>query len=160
MNNIYVWPQHMFDRYCEENNIDDQNVEDRDEAFISIIGTPDCLKYYLEEPDVTHWFKEEHKNVCNLDFDDLDQNFKWKGHLFKAISPEQCQKLFDFIESNIGKDFRIHCRAGHSRSLAVGYFIRDFYSDYKLCTPDLKTQNHAVYRGLSRKYIETHGFSN
>ena len=44
-----------------------------DKAFISIIGTEECRKYYLEE-DTNHWFSNcTEDNVLNLEFDDVNE---------------------------------------------------------------------------------------
>jgi protein-tyrosine phosphatase len=112
---IEVLSQNLFDEKMKELGLDDNNVEDTNLAFVSIIGTPDCLKYYLDEEDTKHYFKD-HPNVINLDFDDITYDeIDWKGHKIKGLSMEQAQKLFEFIENNKDKDFYIHCRAGMSR---------------------------------------------
>lgn len=155
---ILVLSQPRFDSFCKEHNFTDESLNNDKElvskyAFISIIGTPDCLKYYLNESDTEHWFKENHDNVINLEFDDLDFDIDFEGHLFKAMNEEQAKKLFEFIENNIGKTFIIHCRAGKSRSAAVGQFIKDFYHDvYGKLDLHWPTPNHCVYRLLSRQY--------
>jgi len=152
---IEVMPQSVFDRLCAENNINDSNVETEfsNNAFISIIGTPECLKYYLEEDDTKHWFESNHSNVINLDFDDIPcDEFEYNGHIFKGITIKQAEELFDFIEKNVGKDFFIHCRAGRSRSMAIGTFIRDFYKEiYRGKYETLfEGSNLDVYSKLSR----------
>ena len=107
---IFVLPHATFDREMEKMGLNDDNVEDTDMAFISIIGTPECLIYYLDEGDTKHYFKD-HPNVINLDFDDISHDeIEWEGHIFKGLSMEQAEKLFEFIEKNIDKTFYIHCR--------------------------------------------------
>ena len=70
----------------------DDNIENiKDTAYISIICTEECRKYYLED-DTAHWFVKEHPNVLNLDFDDIVEDRMYKGHLFKAMSEEQAEK--------------------------------------------------------------------
>lgn len=85
-----------------------------DKAFISIIGTEECRKYYLEE-DTNHWFNNcTEDNVLNLEFDDVNEDIViWKGHTFYGITDEQAEQIVDFIEKHKGKDFYIHCRAGN-----------------------------------------------
>lgn len=158
---IKVLSQFSFDEEMNNNGINDDNVESLgDEAFISIIGTDECLKYYLEEEDTKHYFKENHPNVLNLEFDDLGQDLVWHGHLFKTISDEQSQALFEFIERNLGCNFTIHCRAGMSRSQAVGCFIHDMYPQfYNEVDTDLSTLSRAhvnqeVMRKLKRRFRE------
>lgn len=128
---VIVLPQSVFDEEMERMKLDDSNVEDvKDKAFISIIGTPECLAYYLNEPDTKHWFNDNHSNVLNLDFDDLGEDRVYEGHLFKAMSDEQAEDVVRFIEDNLGKDFIIHCRAGKSRSQAIGLFILSNYNKH------------------------------
>ena len=130
---IKVLPQGVFDQEMEDRMLDDTNVECvTDEAFISIIGTEECLVHYLDEPYTEHWFKVDHPNVLNLEFDDVDHDIEYKGHVFKGISEEQAERTVAFIEANLGKNFTIHCRAGKSRSQAVGKFIFSQYKEYFL----------------------------
>ena len=131
MHKITVVSQCVFDEMMAKRNLDDSNVDEiKDEAFISIIGTKECLEHYLHEPDTVHWFKDGHDNVLNLDFDDIAEDIVHDGHTYKAMSNEQAEKAVEFIERNIGKDFTIHCRAGMSRSQGVGCFIHDMYEGY------------------------------
>jgi len=162
--NITVLPQNLFDKYMADNNINDSNVEDIDDSmFISIIGTRECIKYYLEEDGTKHWFSSDHKNVINLEFDDLSNDIEWHGHKFKAISSKQAMDLFEFIEKNINDGRRnvfIHCRAGISRSQAVACFIVNMYKEYYV---DYDTQNllpyyanKGVLRALMGEYYKKH----
>ena len=99
---IEVLSQNLFDNTCKNKGLNDANVDLENElAFISIIGTEECLKYYLKEPDTTHYFKTEHKNVLNLEFDDCSTDVLYNDHLFKTISIEQAEKIVDFIEEQI-----------------------------------------------------------
>ena len=128
---VIVLPHSVFDEEMERMKLDDSNVEDvKEKALISIIGTPECLTYYLKEADTRHWFNENHPNVLNLDFDDLGEDRVYEGHLFKAMSDKQAEDVVRFIEDNLGKDFIIHCRAGKSRSQAIGMFILSNYKEY------------------------------
>ena len=66
---INVLSHKAFDNTMRDFNINDTNVDNKtDLAFISIIGTEECLKYYLHEEDTKHYFNNEHTNVLNLDF--------------------------------------------------------------------------------------------
>lgn len=140
---IIVLPQVDFDQYCEDNDITDENVEtQKDKAFISIIGTSEVLEYYLHEPHTEHWFKQEHPNVLNLEFDDVseDREFEYKNghgevkivHAY-AMNEKQAESIYNFIENNKGKTFVIHCKAAFSRSPAIGWFIHDFVDGYENC---------------------------
>ena len=126
---VEVLSQFHFDEKMKEMGFDDNNVENTNMAFISIIGTPECLNYYLDEGDTKHYFKD-HENVLNLDFDDISTDVIYNGHRFKTMTMEQAEKTVDFIEKMFDKgvdDIKIHCRAGYSRSRAIGEFI------YRLC---------------------------
>lgn len=159
---IVVMPQSVFETQMNTLGITDENVdsEHNGDAFISIIGTPECLEYWLDEKDTTHYFKENHSNVLNLEFDDIPSDeIEYKGHIFKGFSMEQAKMTYDFIEANKGKNFYLHCRAGKSRSLAIGVYIKNFYPD--IYTEDYDTLmegfNWDVYRKLSRTFYAEKG---
>lgn len=154
---IYVFSQHDFEKVCLLNGYNDDSLSiDKgicdNIAFISILGTYESLKYAGEE-DNSHFFKKPNRSVLNVEFDDVDCDTNIGGYQFKAISQEQADEIFKFIENNIGKTFLIHCRAGESRSAAVGQFIKEIYSDiYSDNKDDWKTYNHCVYRKLYRSF--------
>ena len=126
--NLWCFSHNDFDNECLTHGWSDSNVPP-DIAFISITGTVECQKYYLEETE-EHYFKLPHPNVLNLEFDDLPkEKLKWNGHTFLGITKEQALQTKKFIEQNLGKDFWIHCRAGASRSQGVVRFILDIYGD-------------------------------
>ncbi len=154
---IKILSQYLFDDLCKENGINDGTVDKiGDTAFISIIGTDDVLKYHLEEPDTKHWFQDKHDNVLNLEFDDLPcDEFTFDGHVAKGLSMQQAKEIYDFVEKNLGKNFIIHCRAGMSRSAAVGWYVRDFYKDIYKGEYELpEGPNKDVYVKLSRVYYK------
>lgn len=158
MKRVNVYSHQEFNNICETENICDNNVESlTDKAFISIVGTEECRKYYLED-ETSHWFNEEHTNVINLQFDDLTEDFMWKGHLFKAMKQDDADRLLKFIIANLGKEFNIHCLAGQSRSQGVARFIVDCFQDYdesslRQDNPCL-TPNRHVLRLLKRSLYE------
>lgn len=131
---ILVSSQATFNNRMQFMQLTSENVEQhRDMAFISIIGTEECLKYYLDEADTVHYFNDA-ENVCNLEFDDITHDTVYHGHHFYAMSESQAVKTFNFIENIINNDvqnitFNIHCRAGYSRSRAVAEFIYRYCLD-------------------------------
>jgi hypothetical protein len=128
---IIVLSHYLFDEKMKSLGLNDENVESTNSAFISIIGTPECLKYYLEEEDTKHYFKD-HPNVLNLDFDDCPTDVLYNGHLFNTMHLDLAEKTFAFIEEVLknGVDtILVHCRAGMSRSRAVGEFIWRYCRD-------------------------------
>jgi len=131
---ITVLSHYRFDEKMKELGLNDKNVDDTNKAFISIIGTPECLTYYLDEGKTKHFFKD-HPNVLNLDFDDIEDDVLYNGHLFKTMRMEQAEKAIQFIEDNINKgveSFDIHCRAGMSRSRAFGEFIYRYCKEHDI----------------------------
>jgi len=122
---IIVLSHYLFDENMKHMGLNDENVENTNMAFISIIGTEECLKYYLDEGNTKHYFKG-HPNVLNLDFDDIEDDVIYNGHHFKTMRITQAENAIDFIENMILSDkamFFIHCRAGMSRSRAFAEFI-------------------------------------
>lgn len=161
---LKVLSHYLFDEDMKEMNLNDNNVEDVNMAFISIIGTEECLKYYLDESNTRHYFKD-HPNVLNLDFDDISTDVNYDGHMFRTMSMEQAEKTVDFIEKIIHSGVECiegHCRAGMSRSRAIFEFI------YRLCNDkgveveyedrnDYTTiLNQGVLRRLNHAYWKKH----
>jgi protein-tyrosine phosphatase len=161
---IKVLSHYLFDEDMKQMGLNDANVENFNKAFISIIGTPECLKYYLDEGDTKHYF-ESHNNVLNLDFDDISTDVMYNGHRFKTMSMEQAEKTVEFIEEMVDRDvdeIKIHCRAGYSRSRAVAEFIYRYcnengieveYEDRNDYTTML---NQGVLRRLNHAYWKKH----
>lgn len=148
---VIVYNKAMFDSVCEQNGITDSNVENQTNvAFISIVGTD---KSHESKP----YFRTDHSNVINLEFDDVDYNYELNDHRYVAMSEEQADKLCDFIEKNKGKTFYIHCMAGVSRSQAVSMYIQEFYEEYRsrgLRSKEIPPYNGHVKRSLARAYYK------
>lgn len=126
-NNVLVFSKEEFRDIVEF-------IKDKDDvAIISVEATPECAKYWLveekDDSDNRHLITSSNR-VLNVNFDDLNEDREYKGHLFKAISKEQAKEIVDFIELNLGKQFIIHCKAGKSRSQGIARFILDTYPDY------------------------------
>ena len=162
---LEVYTQYLFDENMKEIGLNDDNVDNVNIGLISIIGTRECLEYYLNEGKTKHYFNNEHWNVLNLDFDDLSTDVDYNGHIFKAMTMEQAEKTVDFIELMLSKKvdaIKGHCRAGFSRSRAVFEFI------YRLCKEkgieveysdrnDYTTMlNQGVLRRLNNAYWKKH----
>lgn len=164
---LKVLPHYLFDEEMKKMKLDDSNVENCNMAFISIIGTPDCLTYYLNEGDTKHYFGE-HPNVLNLEFDDISGDVLYNGHHFKTITMKQAEKTVDFIEKMIRSGIDViecHCRAAFSRSRAVAEFIYRYckehdidveYSDRNDYTTML---NQGVLRRLNHAYWKKHNIN-
>jgi len=163
---IVVLSQYLFDEQMRDWGLNSQNVENvKDTAFISIIGTKECLEYYLDEGDTKHYFMNNNKNVLNLDFDDTSTDVNYDGHIFKAMSMKQAEQAVDFIEDmvNDGRTtFCIHCRAGMSRSRAFAEFIYRYCQEHNV---DIEYEdrndyttilNQGVLRRLNHAYWKKH----
>jgi len=97
VNKIKIFGKRQFDDYMNHCYINDDNVE-TDYAnyfFISIVGTSGD----------SHWFKSNHANVMNLEFDDITIDMPKKNgsdEMFRAFSDGQASKLYEFIKRNSG----------------------------------------------------------
>ena len=145
---IKVYSQIDFNNVMKSNGINDSNVEnEKDSIFISITN---------RNGEIEHWFKENHKNVINLDFDDTSSD----NEELRTISDKQAESLMFFIDDNLSKstedvDVYIHCLAGMSRSRAVAEYIkRHYYVVYDKRERDLYYNylNHEVLNRLEIKY--------
>lgn len=145
---IKVYSQIDFNNVMKSKGIDDSNVEnEKDSIFISITN---------RNSEMGHWFKENHKNVINLDFDDTSSD----NEELMTISDKQAESLMFFIDDNLSKntedvDVYIHCLAGMSRSRAVAEYINRHYDvGYDKRERDLYYNylNHEVLNRLERKY--------
>lgn len=128
---VNVLSHKRFDEWMAEFQLDDDHPPMKDEAVISICCTPDIKHNYLEghkhETD-EHWFKKEHENVLNLDFDDITcPKETTKYGTAYGITPEQADTIVKFVENHLHVDnWYIHCRAGRCRSMAVGLFVQEY----------------------------------
>ena len=158
---LEVYSHRNFDEIVKRMGLNDNNVEDKkDTAFISIIGTDECIKTYLKEDGTKHYFNVNHSNVLNLEFDDLEEDMMWKGHQFKTITQEQIGETLSFIDSCIKNGVTriiLHCRAGISRSRAIAEAIAQIYEneheiDYSERNEYIPVLNQGVLRKI-KQYI-------
>ena len=71
-----------------------------------------------------HFFKYDSSNILNVEFDDVSEEEQG------CISVCTAEKIVNFIDDNIGKDFYIHCSAGVSRSQGIARYILDMYTEF------------------------------
>lgn len=119
---VHILSKMEFDSLMKQNGITDSNVEKFDSImFISIIDTENRAGPY---------FKEDHENVINLRFDDVEHDGEaspTQEESTKAFSEEQAKDLYEFIKKHREVETCIvHCMAGISRSGAVGTFVNGF----------------------------------
>ena len=130
---LKVLSHYLFDEDMKKMGLNDENVENTNMAFISIIGTEECIKYWIQEDD-KHFFKD-HPNVLNLEFDDITEDVMYNGHHFKTMRIEQAEKVVDFIEKMVNNGIDViegHCRAGYSRSRAIFEFIYRYCKEHDI----------------------------
>ena len=115
MAEVYIFSQRQFNKAMTDMGLNDNNIEQHDDiAIISICNS---------DGSMVHWFKEDHKNVMNLDFDDVEYDSKDNY----AMTQDQAKQIVDFYEQHINvKYFIVHCEAGISRSAAVATCFIDF----------------------------------
>lgn len=116
---LKVYPHWKFEEELASKGLTNENVETfKEDAFIDIIGKG-------ESDDLKHYFFENHENVLNLEFDDIDKEEERFGaqDILYGMTKDQAQEVVDFITKNKDRSFTICCAAGMSRSQAVGNFI-------------------------------------
>lgn len=162
---VIVLSHYLFDERMKEMGLDDMNVEDTNMAFISIIGTQECIKYWIQDDD-KHYFKENHPNVLNLDFDDISDVVIYNGHRFRGMNLEEAEKTVNFIEEYLNNGsvdtIYIHCKAGMSRSRAIAEFIyryckeNDIELEYTDRNDYTTMFNQGVINRLNHAYWKKH----
>lgn len=139
-----------------------------DWVFISIGEYEPCRK----EPHVL----KECEQVINLNFDDIAgyrmwdalPNEEWTPEKMEeysdvhGMSDEDAKRLFEFLESNVGKNVMVHCSAGISRSQGVVRYLLDMYpEEYKVKDTNPKNPcqlpNVHVVCLLKREYYKKNG---
>jgi len=163
---VIVLSHYLFDEKMMELGLNDENVNKSNMAFISIIGTPECLNYYLDEGDTKHYFTD-HDNVLNLEFDDIGNDVMYNGHHFRTMNMNQAEQAVNFIEKALKSNVEyiyIHCRAGMSRSRAVAEFIyryckeNDIEIEYEDRNDYTAILNYGVLNRLEHAYSKKHKF--
>jgi predicted protein tyrosine phosphatase len=97
-----------------------QDVLDKENLVLISIGEPgEMYKYSILTKEDVKYFKDS----LRIEFWDIEEDFAD----FKIISDEQAKTIQNFILVNLQEDpntrFIIHCKAGKSRSPAVGMAI-------------------------------------
>jgi predicted protein tyrosine phosphatase len=101
-----------------------QNILDKENLVLISIGEPgEGYKHSILTQEEIKGFKD----VLQLEFWDIEEDF---GN-YKIITDDQAKMIQDFIIKNKDERFIINCKAGKSRSAAVGlsieYITRDKY---------------------------------
>lgn len=120
MAKLWCWCQEEFDQAFKNSGLPENS------CAISIIGTPEVLTEYLEEPETTHALPDG-PNVLNLEFDDITEpEIFRKGIHAYGITDKQAEQVVKFLERavRLGLDIYVHCRAGYSRSQAIVRYVK------------------------------------
>lgn len=152
---IHVLSKYRFDTKMEQEGWNDNNIPS-DKAFISICCTPDIKKNYIEDykhKSDEHWFKENHPNVLNLNFDDIQEDKKETAWgMAYGMTDEDANKIVEFAKQNADKeDLYLHCMAGKSRSVAVGLALREHFGCQLGCMNGINGINDFVYKKLKER---------
>lgn len=141
---IKILSKRKFEENMNVFNITDDNVENiKNTCFISI-----------NDSGEKSYFLKEHKNVLILHFDDIEHEKEG----YKCFDIYDAERIIEFAEENINKNFIIHCTAGISRSGAVGTFLFNNYCKYSILkfNDDNKyiSPNNLVLNILNNEYGE------
>lgn len=139
----------MFKRTLKLKLVDDSTVENQTDLAFICIHNPD------DGPDEKPYFYEDHDNVLNVWFYDVDEPVAEGDKIFAPISAEQAESIYAFVKRHKDKKgILIHCTAGVARSGAVAAFIHDFttrgggdWEAFKRDNPSI-LPNPTVYRLL------------
>ena len=126
-----------FKRTMLDNDLYDCNIEQQTNLAIISIGNSfdDGLAddIFANGPS-SHWFRFPHKNVLNLNFDDIAAPEEWenlsKCNQFILFDENMAHQIASFVKEN--KDATIwivHCSAGVSRSGAVSKWLKEWFKD-------------------------------
>lgn len=144
--------QNDFKQEMKSQNITDQTVDNMTNLFFICINSSGAIHSIP-------YFKEEHQNVINLYFDDVEfsgpKEIPWLNGETKiidavAMNESQADELSKFISKIPDTStIYIYCAKGKSRSYAVEDFIRSIESGID-CISD--TSNKHVYKLMKESY--------
>ena len=155
MKKILILPKKRFDELMKRNGWNDANIPDN-AAFISICCNQIIKENYLKKIrkiDDEHWFKYNHKNVLNIEFDDIHCETKDTPYgMAYGLTETDATRIADFVKANQDKEnFYIHCMAGKSRSVGVGMAISNFYFVPMTCCQGTEERNEYVMLKVKEK---------
>ena len=147
---VFARSKNEFEDIMLTGRITDENVEQQDSAFISILSPGKVInpnRSFYARP----YFERDHANVITMDFDDIVS-----PEHGSPFTPEMAEKTVKFIIANKDKKvFLVHCAAGISRSGAIATFINDNFGgdteEFKKWNPQIMP-NNLVLRLLYEAY--------
>lgn len=138
MVNIHTLSAADFKRTMQDNNLYDCNIEQRTDLAIISIGNSfddELADDIFANGPSSHWFRFPHKNVLNLNFDDIAAPEEWKAlskcSQFVLFDENIAHQIVNFVETNrVATIWIVHCSAGVSRSGAISKWLKDWL-EYK-----------------------------
>ena len=123
-----------FKRTMQNNDLYDSNIEMRTDLAVISIGNSfddDLADDIFANGPSSHWFKRRHRNVLNLDFDDIAAPDEWKNlkkcDQYILFDDDLARRIVEFVEENRNAAvWIVHCSAGVSRSGAVSKWLKDW----------------------------------
>ena len=156
MKKIQILPKYKFDYFMKQNGWNDLNIPS-DTAFISICCKKNIKENYLRDfkhREDFHWFKRNHPNVLNVDFDDVIQpEIETRWGMAYGIDDYTAKEIVQFALDNMEKNtLMIHCMAGKSRSVAVGKALSELLDCKFTCFYGTDNMNEFVYKKIKDNY--------
>ena len=105
-----------------------KNISYYEAASITEIPENTAIISINEEHSEPYPLKVGGPLVFRTQFTDCYLPFEHKQKQYRPVNPATVRELLNFIVSNPGKNFIIHCQAGVSRSAAVALFLHPAFN--------------------------------
>ena len=160
-----------FKHTMRNNDLYDSNIELRTDLAVISIGNSfedDLADDIFANGPSSHWFRKQHRNVLNMDFDDIAAPGEWKNlskcNQYVLFDEDMARRIAQFVGENMNASvWIVHCSAGVSRSGAVSKWLKDWLQvkygieannvDGRYASP-----NPHVLRVLDRLFSHTSAF--
>lgn len=151
-----------FKHTMRSNDLYDSNIELRTDLAVISIGNSfedDIADDIFANGPSSHWFRKRHRNVLNMDFDDIAAPGEWKNlskcDRYVLFDDDMARQIAQFVEENMNASvWIVHCSAGVSRSGAVSRWLKDRLS----CKYSIEANNvdgrHAVPNAYVLKVLD------